>query len=456
MDEVIKKFIYIHNLFIKSIFLMIFSYSCTDQYVIPSEVIGEPNINTNYETDINYLNDILELNQMYDYNPHELGNQTWENNRLTELIIQNYPQISLLPSNIQLLDELKTIHMNNNSLVSIPSNICQLNIDFTNHENFNISGNYLCPNEIPHCIEPYYEMNNQFCDWNNSDMIVLQDIITINNLSLTLAEFAAMQTWEFDRLVSLIFNENENNGFLHTLPDNFGDLNKLIYLDISHNFLTNIPESINELINLEFLNLSSNQILYLPDSFANMALLSQIDLSKNNLSYLPESFTNLESCSFLDISHNLFNIFPNEILSLSNLEEVYLNNNLVEVIPSDISNLSYLTILDLHYNYINIIPNSIANLSFLNYLDLGFNQLESFDVNLSIMNNLSTLYLDNNNLANISETLCDSNLFYFNQYGLIISDNNLCIKNTPICISDYEILGHQDCIESVNQNIIHY
>ena len=62
MDEVIKKFIHIHNLLIKSIFLMIFSYSCTDQYVIPSEVIGEPNINTNYETDINYLNDILELN----------------------------------------------------------------------------------------------------------------------------------------------------------------------------------------------------------------------------------------------------------------------------------------------------------------------------------------------------------------------------------------------------------
>ena len=56
MDEVIKKFIYIHNLFIKSIFLMIFSYSCTDQYVIPSEVIENLILILIMNT---YLNDIL-------------------------------------------------------------------------------------------------------------------------------------------------------------------------------------------------------------------------------------------------------------------------------------------------------------------------------------------------------------------------------------------------------------
>tara|TARA_B100001029_G_C15059127_1_gene456880 strand:- start:2035 stop:3405 length:1371 start_codon:yes stop_codon:yes gene_type:complete len=436
--------------------IITFSNVCDNRYTIPTNSNENINTNTNYSTDVEYLNSILTLNNIEDTSPLEIGIQTWENNRLTELIIQNYSQITVLPNSINLLDQLNTLKLDNNSLVQIPFNICLLDIDFTNSESFNISGNYLCPNDIPYCIEAYSDQESQYCDWDSNDLVILQEIINLNGLNITLNELGGMQNWDFGRLISFSITDNESIGIIHTLPESFGLLNGLIYLDLSNNLLNTLPESFGDLSNLEFLNLSSNRILYLPDSFGDLTLLSQLDLNENRLSYLPNSFSNLESCNYLNLSFNQFSIFPEEITSILSLESINLSINFISEISPNITNLNILSWLDLHYNEIKAIPESIIDLQFLNYLDLGYNQLENFDFDLTEIIFLNTLYLDNNFLTTISGTICNSYIDYNSQYNFLIENNNLCIETVPECIADENILGYQGCIESISKNLIHH
>ncbi len=450
LDKIVSNFFTL----LKITLIFIFISNCDNRYTIPTDSNSNIISNTSYETDIEYLNSLLMLNNLNYYSPLEIGVQIWENNRLTELKIQNYPEITILPNSINTLNQLKILKLDNNSIVHIPLNICQLDIDFSNFEKFSISGNYLCPNNIPYCVEPYSEPESQYCEWDSYDMTILQEIITLNGLNTTLNELGEMQTWISGRLTSLSITNEQAIGLIHTLPENFGLLNQLIYLNLSNNLISTLPESFGDLTNLEYLNLNGNQILYLPESFSDISILSHINLSGNSLSYLPENFSELEFLNYLDLSFNQFYTFPEETTFLSNLETLNLSNNYISNISVNLSNLNLLYWLDLHYNHIVFIPNIISELEFLNYLDLGHNQIESFEINLTKLNYLNTLFLDNNFLTTMTETICFSGLDYFNQYNFLIENNNLCIETIPECISNETILGYQGCIESVSKNLI--
>ena len=59
-------------------------------------------------------------------------------------------------------------------------------------------------------------------------MSILQDLINLNELSISLTNLGGLQTWEWGRITSLNLSGNDGFGYIHTLPNNIEMLDKLI------------------------------------------------------------------------------------------------------------------------------------------------------------------------------------------------------------------------------------
>jgi Leucine-rich repeat (LRR) protein len=108
---------------------------------IPSEIGDLINLTT--------LN--LSDNQFTGGIPKEIGDLT----NLTELDLSNNQLTGYIPSQLGNLTNLTNLYLNDNQLTGqIPESICDLNIDWSNNNLFNITINQLCP-PYPSCIEDY-------------------------------------------------------------------------------------------------------------------------------------------------------------------------------------------------------------------------------------------------------------------------------------------------------------
>jgi len=104
---------------------------------------------------------ILSENQLTGSIPSEIGNLT----NLTKLYLSDNQLTGSIPSEIGNLTNLTQNFLDNNQLTGqIPESICDLNIDWSNNNLFNISNNQLCP-PYPSCVEDYVgEQDTSDCD----------------------------------------------------------------------------------------------------------------------------------------------------------------------------------------------------------------------------------------------------------------------------------------------------
>jgi hypothetical protein len=108
---------------------------------IPAEIGSLLNIEQLYLSD----------NQLTGQIPSEVGNLT----NLIELHISDNYLTGLIPSEISNLESLTNLNIAYNNLSgNIPESVCDLNINWSNDDSFNISNNQLCP-PYPSCIEDY-------------------------------------------------------------------------------------------------------------------------------------------------------------------------------------------------------------------------------------------------------------------------------------------------------------
>lgn len=167
-----------------------------------------------------------------------------------------------------------------------------------------------------------------------------------------------------------------NGHNIKTLPDNFVNLSKLIYLDLSDNMIKELPDNFNQLHRLEHIDLSSNKLDVFPNNACLPKNLKYLFMYNNKIETVPNYINQLSNLELIDLSSNGLKILPEEIGELSELSTLYLYSNDLRYIPNSISNLSKLEIINLNYNNnLSIIPQSFLKLTQLKEILLNGTKL---------------------------------------------------------------------------------
>lgn len=196
-----------------------------------------------------------------------------------------------------------------------------------------------------------------------------------------------------------------NNNLDGSIPPELGNLDGLLYLQLTNNQLSgSIPSELGNLGNLVALYLSSNQLSGdIPPQLGDLANLERIYIWSNRLTGgIPSEMGRLSNLLDLYLHTNqLSGSVPPELGDLADLRRLNLHNNLLTgSIPSELCNLGNLEVLDLSYNqFTGSIPPQLVDLGSLQHLLLGANQISGpIPSELGELTNLRNLVLTSNRL----------------------------------------------------------
>ncbi|XP_071696269.1 plant intracellular Ras-group-related LRR protein 9-like [Rutidosis leptorrhynchoides] len=191
------------------------------------------------------------------------------------------------------------------------------------------------------------------------------------------------------------------------VPEAFGKISTLVYLNLSSNQIEVLPDSVAGLENLEELNVSANIMEELPDSIGCLNKLKILDVSSNKLASLPDTITQCRSLVELDASFNRLTYLPTKIGSeLVNLKKLSIPLNKVRNFPTSIGEMKSLQYLDAHFNELRGLPKSVGKLTNLEVLNLSsnFSDLKELPDTLGDMKNLRELDVSNNQIQQLPLT----------------------------------------------------
>ena len=206
--------------------------------------------------------------------------------------------------------------------------------------------------------------------------------------------------------------DNDYNG----LPETFGNLASLKYLDLSNLYIKTLPESFGNLKSLQTLDLRSTNIDKFPDSFGNLKMLETLHLPLYDLNQIPENIGDLESLKEFRIERSeKIEFLPESFVNLKNLEKIYIEKCGIKELPHSIGNLKTLKSLTLIKGSITDLPESIGGLTALEDLYLSDNQIEKLPESIGNLQSLKNINLSSNKLRILPESLGKlKNLQYLN------------------------------------------
>lgn len=167
---------------------------------------------------------------------------------------------------------------------------------------------------------------------------------------------------EFENITSVDANYLSNINF-DSLFTYLAKLPNLKHLNISRANIENLSPKIALLKNLETLILIGNPIATLPDEFSNLTKLRYLNLTSCHINNLDSVLLTLQPVSslkeiYLDDLQLL--TFPNELFNLKQLQIISVANNQIDFIPKDICNLVNLKYLLVNNNKFDTFPENIA------------------------------------------------------------------------------------------------
>ncbi|KAL8048777.1 hypothetical protein ABFX02_07G088900 [Erythranthe guttata] len=240
-----------------------------------------------------------------------------------------------------------------------------------------------------------------------------------------------------------------NNIFNSRIPQEFGILRRLEYIEFSNNSFMGriVPENISQWRNLVYLNLINNNLSGpIPPEIQFLEKLRDIGLGKNKISGpIPHFFGNLTSLRTLYLrSCGLEGEIPQSFSQLEGLSYINLgDNNLIGTIPLGMFNISTIKQFEVDFNDIHgTIPSTIGlTLPNQKLLVLGKNQFSGrVPISLSNVSSLELLVLSVNNFNGIMPSFISSLTYCTSLRVLDLGDNPLITGSIPDTIANMSTL----------------
>lgn len=279
--------------------------------------------------------------------------------------------LSELPKEISILDQLEELFLYSNQLRSLPKDIEHL----VNLAHLDLRNNKFefFPDEIAKLTKlKTLRINDNKINANDLSRIgSLTHLEKLHIRSNGLNELP-VEIAHLTMLAELDISYNN----LNNLPSEFGKLEKLTTLYIGNNKFSKIPLLITCLPQLRELHFQNNLLNYIPSEIGQNYNLTFLNLEGNQLLYdFPIEFAMLANLSVLNLGKSSLTTLPKAICQLLKLTELYLHQNRIASLPPDIGNLTNLVTLDLASNELTGLPEDIQRLTELKYLDLRGNHL---------------------------------------------------------------------------------
>lgn len=279
--------------------------------------------------------------------------------------------LSELPKEISILDQLEELFLYSNQLRSLPK-------------------------EIEHLVNLIHlDLRNNKFEFFPDEIAKLTKLKTLrmNDNKINANEFSRI-----DPLTRLEKLHIRSNG-LNELPVDIAHLAMLAELDISNNNLNNLPNEFSKLEKLTILYIGNNKFLKFPLPIARLPQLRELHFQNNLLEYIPPEIGQNHNLTFLNLEGSrLLHDFPIEFAMLSNLSILNLGKSGLTTLPKAICQLLKLTELYLHQNRIVSLPPDIGNLTNLITLDLASNELAELPEDIQRLTELKYLDLRGNPL----------------------------------------------------------
>ncbi|XP_072940773.1 uncharacterized protein [Epargyreus clarus] len=367
---------------------------------------------------------------------NKIGNISgFETNRLISL-----ERVNMSFNNIEFIEfncfnqafNLQSIDLRNNNIKSsIPETMFINNIKLSYLNVFNNYIRNIAENAFQHNILVYLNLEKNFISGDITEA-TLAGLERLQNLNLFNQNITSIKANAFNKMTNLInFNASKNKiNMIH--ESSFRNAGLLSILDLSHNNLSSLNFMKDSLTNLTELYLNNNRLDSIPgNTFINQTLIKKLDISMNRIITLEQYSLPLYNLQYLNISGNpISGAIKSNVLSPAKfLRYLDLSNlNISRIDNMALTDLPVLARLNLSNNIIeHIEPKNFLNLNNMFSLDLSYNKLSNLQLNGTIIENLNAIYLNNNELTNITEVLPNSTQIIY----LDISNNNISEISSP-------------------------
>ncbi|XP_013389778.1 malignant fibrous histiocytoma-amplified sequence 1 homolog [Lingula anatina] len=297
------------------------------------------------------------------------------------------------------LEALEDLAMSNCNITFIPPEIGLPQ----NLRKLNLSGNQLSSIPLPLCdLVTLEELDLR----NNNITAITPDVERL--CKLTKIDISRNPLEEFP--LTILNNKNLESlnldgASITTVPLQLEQLTNLSELNLSNNTLGGFPLSLFVLETLEVLDLSNNNIAYVPPEISQLKNLKELNLSLNWLEEFPMSVCELGTLETLDLSTTNITTVPSQITDLKNLKKLSLALSKLTEFPMTVCELVTLETLDLSGINITTVPPQITQLTNLKELNLSGNHLEEFIISLCELVTLETIDLKNNRIGKVPQQI---------------------------------------------------
>ena len=270
---------------------------------------------------------------------------------------------------------------------------------------------------------------------------------SLSNLDLS-RNMLDKSSLEFLSCIQSLTNLNLEGNRLDSLPDTFSSLKWLNVVNLSNNRFEVFPEVLFECTRLKELDLSANRIDILPSKISQLKTLKSFIMSRNRLFEIPAEFSELKTLIHLDLRYNKLKNCDS-IVNRMGLKTVLIDGNPIEEIPglnldclvevsasnlllssiiqvSTLPSLRALTlskcrlqsvnldifdylpnieILEIDHNLLEALPPSLSNCVNLKILSACHNKITEFPRNIEQLQELESINLACNRICEIPNTI---------------------------------------------------